>query len=263
MRNATVIEGGCLTGKVWYARTLEVPTDEGSFLQFNKNDRDFARAIGCNMQMRWPFEGYNFIEHLQKCRNDAIDQLLAEHKFKDDPLADQSDITIASAGRAALYKGAEVPFDISVTHPAFRVDFLRESYRMVPEHTFKSLSCSRKNTTMSMELTEGNLEWLLDVAAVQWPGIPIKQQVHDDLPPLTKLNVAWIRRGSNHYITCRYGCQDGSYRSHRQAVSCIGHDDFEFVTSVVRFTESEVQDFYDAHNVELDTQEYMPESADD
>ena len=118
-KNATVIDGGHLMGKIWLAKTITI--DNCEFLQLSKGDREFARAIGADMQLRWPLDGYNFIEHVQKLRDHEIDKLLAKYKIKDDPMAEVDNVVIPSVGREKLVKAAQIPDVINITHPEFIV----------------------------------------------------------------------------------------------------------------------------------------------
>ena len=102
-----------------------------------------------------------------------------------------------------------------------------------------------------MELTPENLDWITDVASIVWTDVPLHKKPDRivDLPPLLEENVQWARRSDKHYIKCWYRRDDGLWKSHQHVVNCIGHDDHDFVLSVTRFTEKEVQRFYDENHV--------------
>ena len=249
MLGAVVVQGGYLGSKSWVVKTF---THHGKlFLNLNKYDRDLARSIGCLMGKVYPFEGYNFFEHLQVLRDTITDNLIMAFMFTDDPGADAAAAdpahVVPSNGRATLFHQAAIPPLLTLTHPPFTIGE-GDDARVVAAHDFTVVSSPKRGINLSIELTPENLDWLVDVAFVKWTDVPHKPDATEDivLPTLTMENVKWGRRASKHYLTCRYRTSDGMWKRHQQLVNVVA--DPELMQGIVTHLENQVQKFFDANH---------------
>ena len=246
---AVVVQGGHLGSKAWVVKTFN--HHDKLFLNLNKYDRDLARSLGCDIGKVYPFEGYNFFEHLQVLRDTITDQMIMAFMFADDPCADAAAAepahVVPSTGRAKLFQQAAIPPLLTLTHPPFTIGE-GDGARDVAAHDFTVVSSPRRGVNLSIELTPENLDWLADISYVKWTDVPEKTDATDDvaLPPLTMDNVKWSRRPGKHYLTCRYRASDGLWKRHTQLVNVVA--DPELMQGIVTYIENKVQKFYDENH---------------
>ena len=246
--NAVVVGGGHLGNlRKWVVEPFNM--DGKYFITLSKADRNLARAMGCDMNKQYPFDGYNLFEHLYKLRDDKVDHLIMQYKFSDDPGADAvgvdcEDAMVRGRGYKRLYTAAGVPRYFTLTHPPF---YIGEGLgkRLVPEHDILVTSSMRRKASLAIELTAENLDWLADVASVMWPDIPdaFEDIMGPELPELTAGgSVHWGRQGQNRFLYCRYRSADGEWHRKRQVVKCFF--DVILMETMVAHTERRLQMFY-------------------
>ncbi len=112
-----------------------------------------------------------FIKHMQKLRNAAVDQLLMQHLVRIDPMGNH---TAAQgppkhANRLELFKAADVPKIITIN-----VDDIRNENGAIiaPSQAITLHSSDRKAGPVKMKLTEDTLTWLQHAVLHSWGEVP-------------------------------------------------------------------------------------------
>ena len=140
-----------------------------------------------------------------------------------------------------MYQKADVPSVIQISVPKFQVDG-----GMHPAVTLNVLSTVAKGSSVAIELTTDNLEFLRAAAhskELQVQRLKRKHAEHD-MPELTAPSVYWRRRGATKpTIMCNYLSEDGVWRTHNQTPVAI--DDHDAYVKAVREAEFRVQEFFD------------------
>ena len=87
VRKAVVIESHLLN-KPWVPDIAH--RDGADFLSLTNVDRDLARLLGLDMNLRAPLKDYTLFGYIEQQRDDAVDALIHEYVRQNDPMADSS-----------------------------------------------------------------------------------------------------------------------------------------------------------------------------
>ena len=217
------------------------------FITLNKQDRKLARAMGLDMELPHPWIGTNILDELIEIRDQRVDALLRRKLNEDDDMAEDACVQIPRSGRAKLYQKAEVPPVIQITFRSFEVEG-----GMHPDMTLNVLSTVSKASSIAIELTTRNLEFLRACAHSKDVNQPRKRKRQSealDLPELTQPCVFWRRRGRGRPTIMVQLCTEaGVWRTHNETPAAVSdHDAF---VKVVRESELRVQQFYNDNHHE-------------
>ena len=121
-----------------------------------------------------------FIKHMQKLRNAAVDQLLMQHLVSIDPMGTHTagqDLP-KQANRVELFKAAAVPKIITI-----KVDDIRDEKGalIAPSQAITLHSSDRKDGNVKIKLSEGILTWLQHAVLHSWSDGPADEdtKLHD------------------------------------------------------------------------------------
>ena len=120
-----------------------------------------------------------FIKHMQKLRNSAVDQLLMQHLVSIDPMGTHADQDLPKhANRVELFKAAAVPKIITI-----KVDDIRDENGalIAPSQAIALHSSDRKDTPVKIKLSEHILTWLQHAILRSWSDVPAVEdtKLHD------------------------------------------------------------------------------------
>ena len=135
------------------------------FIALNKQDRKLARALGIQIGERNPWEGNHFLMQLANIRDSAVDSLIHRARMDDDPCGDADDNDSPldvqfKKGRMKLFEASNVPASIEIVYPGFTT---AEGMR-IPDTTLNVISTPKRGTTVTMEATDRNLDFILTAA---------------------------------------------------------------------------------------------------
>ena len=186
-----IVEGGYLK-ELWVIEPKVI--DGEAFLVMSKGDRKLARAMGLNMEEQHPWKGTNILNQLIDTRDLCVYNLLCKKLNDDDEMAEgDAHVKIPKSGRAKLYQKAGVPSVIQISVPKFQVDG-----GMHPAVTLNVLSTVAKGSSVAIELTTDNLEFLRAAAHSKELQVQrLKRKCAEpDLPELMAPIAYWRRRGA-------------------------------------------------------------------
>ena len=259
VRHGRVTVSDNWSGKEWCCDCREV---QGlHFFAFTTSNRNLARALSLDMSKRHPWEEITLPAHLSKVRDDEIDRLIIQHKFENDPMANQDVEGVAnvqSRGREAAFHKARIADAIEIKHPSF----VLSTGEKIEEHSFKVVATRRRNCVVELELTAANLAWLAKATWHEWAEAGGKRKAdNSELPTLTSQHCKWRKRENGWRIECKWLDAKGTERTHSKHVP-LNFDDTELVNRIAEEREKQVERFYfDNHVRPQDRPE--PESAPD
>ena len=158
-----------------------------------------------------------FIKHLQKLRNAAVDQLLMQHLVSSDPMGTHTagQALPKQSNRVELFKAAAVPKIITI-----KVDDIRDEKGalIAPSRAITLHSSDRKDGPVQMQLSEDILTWLQHAVLHSWGEVPADEDtqlhaiIHSHLMHATNINneischvtptaVTLKRKGSRQQLT--------------------------------------------------------------
>ena len=249
MRNAVVVEGGCLkTPWVLHAKTI----NDRQFITLSKSDRRFAMAMGLDCKRRHPFSESSVIEVLGETRDKVVDEWLVNAKREADPMSDViDDIKDAGQGRMQLFRSmdpppfVEVQFDGFVTDDGSRID----------AHAMMMVTTPRRNAAVSIEITAHNLNWLAKVFASTnfMQESPNKKRQRIELPaglPTLQSDVCYFKklRSGRIVLVCKYKDAEGNMRRHERTVPGDFQNNPDLFEQHALQVERDVAAHYIAHN---------------
>ena len=121
-----------------------------------------------------------FIKHMQKLRNAAVDQLLMQHLVRIDPMGTHTAAQglPKNANRLELFKAADVPKIITIN-----VDDIRNENGAIiaPSQAITLHSSDRKDGPVKIKLSEDILTWLKHAILHSWSDAPAVEdtKLHD------------------------------------------------------------------------------------
>ena len=239
---SVTIEGGYLK-EPWIA---DVKLVEGcEFVMMNSECRKFARAMGRDVNARFPWENNGFFVHLQGLRDDLVDGMIIKYLNDADSMRDIAITSLPSRpSRAVLFSEAKIPEIITVESPAFTlVNGERYAAR-----TLKVISTPRRGFKVTVALDTSFLDWCI-AASWQFDGTAAKRQrkadLPDDLPKLTE--PCKYRLTPKLAVQCKYRTEQGTWKWHMQTPGTPSDDAVQ--TSLIREAEAAVRAFYDENHV--------------
>ena len=158
-----------------------------------------------------------FVKHLQKLRNAAVDQLLMQHLVSSDPMGTHAagQALPKQSNRVELFKAAAVPKIITI-----KVDDIRDEKGalIAPSRAITLHSSDRKDGPVQMQLSEDILTWLQHAVLHSWGEVPADEDtqlqaiIHSHLMRATNINneischvtptaVILKRKGSRQQLT--------------------------------------------------------------
>ena len=158
-----------------------------------------------------------FIKHLQKLRNAAVDQLLMQHLVSSDPMGTHTagQALPKQSNRVELFKAAAVPKIITI-----KVDDISDEKGalIAPSRAITLHSSDRKDGPVQMQLSEDILTWLQHAVLHSWGEVPADEDtqlhaiIHSHLMHATNINkeischvtptaVTLKRKGSRQQLT--------------------------------------------------------------
>ena len=88
-----VVSGGWLA-EPWVPDVQYI--DSRPFVKLSPYDRKLARALGQDMNVRDPWADKSIFSHLEKLRDDSVDELIHAARVRADPMADTSNASTRS-----------------------------------------------------------------------------------------------------------------------------------------------------------------------
>ena len=225
------------------------------FFELNMQDRKLARALGLDMSKRSPFEDTTLLSHLAKLRNMKVDSLIKQHMKDDDPMAsadaDNVDLADTHSARARRFASASVKQVIEVEVP----QFTKENGDVVDAKVLRMYSTPRRDSVLTIELSESNLSWLADAVVMEWDVEDAPWVRHPDedvasLPELTSPHICrYKKKGENKVIiSAWYRLATGAFKECSKSLGDYKSMDADTLARHVRSCESIVVKKYEAHN---------------
>ena len=243
VRKAVVIESHLLN-KPWVPDIAH--RDGADFLSLTNVDRDLARLLGLDMNLRAPLKDYTLFGYIEQQRDDAVDALIHEYVRQNDPMADSSQAPVGPVfkQRPSLFQAAAVPETLILDLP----HFVTPDGERVPESKMKVITTPKRGVLAMIEATAGNLEWCQKAISVDWASKRIRRAPHilDDLPKLHSAVYRYRKVVSKLHIVCKYRKQTGVMTEHKHLIA----DQNDWPNDVeleyrVRVAEKAVMAFYE------------------
>ena len=159
--NGVVFEGGHLWGPWVPAETNMREVDGLTFYAIRRSDRQFAKAMGLDVQVRTPWDSAPVLGYIKGLRNQAIDDAIL--KAADDDNA--ADAEHKNDKRPRYERCSAVPSVIELEIPQMEC----EGY-VVQAHVMKVASTANYGFVLEFELTVANVEYLYNAFAASPPS---------------------------------------------------------------------------------------------
>ena len=241
-RNAVNIQGGLLLNRDWCPAITSVRGKE--FIALHREDRKLSRAMGLDMELRDPWSTRSILPRMAFMRDERIDALIKKKLCEDDEMSSGTAV-IPKSQRARCYHAACVPDVLTLEFPEFEMD----NGQQHPSAMIDVLSTHMKGSTVSIELTVENLQFLQAAAHSPTFTTTKRKAKECELVPLTLPNVKWRRRGQRGpVIMCWYRAADGNWKTHSEEPAQLNN--VEAMQIAVRECEFRCQEPYQRNHVE-------------
>ena len=242
------MEGGGLK-EPWVIDTKIV--DGREFVMLDKSDRRLSRAMQRDSKSRHPWQNNDLLTFLAHLRDQKVDELIANEKHANDPMADEGVKVVPRVGSRGRGKAVQEDQIVDIAYPAF----CSPNGEQHDPHVLSVLTATRRGKMACVELTSANLDFLLAAAEACDHESPMGSpqpggEAEDKLPQKVDLeqpDCKWRRKGSRSIIYCRYRTAEGEWRVHSVAPGLC--DEPEAQEALVREAERRVQLFFESHNV--------------
>ena len=202
VESGIIIRGGSLKKKTWVPENVVYILDK-PFLSLSKSDREMARFLGLDVNVRSPWNENCWPEYLCKLRKDAMDNwIVTASREHCDPLTDEG----APSKRPRKDLMHHVPAVINIT-----IDVHENR-----SHTMAVASAWHGHAKILFELTTENLTFLSEVVKTPSPMPSAKTKRFGVCPDVSTPNVRW--REDTSTLVCSYIDVDGARRKHTQKV---------------------------------------------
>ena len=163
--NGVIFDGGHLLGP-WVPAEANMRDIEGRiFYAIKKSDRQFAKAMGLNVQSGSPWVSAPVLTYITGVRNKAIDDAIAKADADDDPTAEDEMVPRNERRRPRYERCGAVPSVLEITIPQMERDG-----QVVGPHVMNVASTANYGFVLEFELTVANVEYLYNAFAASPPS---------------------------------------------------------------------------------------------
>ena len=162
--NGVVFDGGHLWGP-WVPSEANMREIDGLlFYAVRKTDRQFAKAMGLDVQSGTPWESAHVLAYITSLRNKAMDDAILQAEAEDDSAADAIEQHKHNK-RPRYTRCAAVPSVLEVEIPQMECEG-----HVVGGHVMKLASTANYAFVLEFELTVANVEYLYNAFAASPPS---------------------------------------------------------------------------------------------
>ena len=253
MRNLVVVEGGHSSSQ-WVVEAKE-HGDGSLWVNLQMKDRKLARALGLDCSLRAPFQETTLLQHMTNLRNAEVDRAISKAMHDDDPMADAEPATDSpTKDRTKAFNSANVSQVITLS----LLGFTTGDGAKVPAREVKVYTAPRRDASVTMELTESNLDWLANAIHVEWGNQAIANKKRKSiaselsgLPILSNEGCMYTSRADRVAIFANYRTIEGAWKKHQVSLGNMANMTDDMVGMHVKAVEDSVAEWVTTNHHEV------------